>query len=175
MTTHTHLECGLCGKEFETGKVHNLCECGGPLLVRYDLRRARQNWSRDWIANGPNSMWRYAPVLPVAKPASVVSLGEGMTPLNRVRGMGARLGMPNLLVKDDGENPTGSFKDRGISCAVSMMKRAGHPESWPSLGGERCWSAGGVRRGGRHRGATFSCQGTCRRPTSSSARRSAPR
>src|SRR4051812_10426323 len=80
MTTITHLECSLCAKRYEAGLIHNLCECGGPLLVRYDLEKARQSWSRDWIPNGPSSMWRYAPILPVSKPAAIVSLGEGMTP-----------------------------------------------------------------------------------------------
>ncbi|MGH7490134.1 MAG: threonine synthase, partial [bacterium] len=106
MTTATHLECSACGKRREAGKVHNLCECGGPLLVRYDLEKARQSWSRDWIANGPSSMWRYAPVLPVSKPAAITSLGEGMTPLVETRRLGKRLGADRLWVKDEGVNPT---------------------------------------------------------------------
>ena len=73
MTTITHLECAACAKTYPAGQLHNLCECGGPLLVRYDLAALRQSWSRDWIANGPTSMWRYAPVLPVTKPANIVS------------------------------------------------------------------------------------------------------
>src|SRR5260370_38651357 len=62
--TLTHLECALCSRKFEPGKVHNLCECGGPLLVRYDLEKLRRTWSRDQVATGPNSMWRYGPALP---------------------------------------------------------------------------------------------------------------
>ena len=61
MTTLTHLECSQCGQTYDAGMPHNLCECGGPLLARYDLEKARQSWSRDWIPNGPSSMWRYAP------------------------------------------------------------------------------------------------------------------
>jgi threonine synthase len=125
MTTVTHLECSVCAKQYDAGKIHNLCECGGPLLVRYDLKKARESWNRDWIANGPSSMWRYAPVLPVSKPAAIVSLGEGMTPLINTKRLGARLGARDLWVKDEGINPTGSFKARGLSCAISMCVELG--------------------------------------------------
>ena len=125
MTTVTHLECSQCTKQYDAGKVHNLCECGGPLLVRYDLKKARESWSRDWIPNGPSSMWRYAPVLPVSKPAAITSLGEGMTPLIHTKRLGARLGAGDLWVKDEGINPTGSFKARGLSCAISMCVELG--------------------------------------------------
>ena len=125
MTTITHLECSLCGKQYEAGRVHNVCECGGPLSVRYDLVQVRQGWSREWLNNAPPTMWRYAAVLPVGKPGSIVSLGEGMSPLVRCRNAGARLGLEDLWVKDDGVNPTGSFKARGLSCAVSMAVELG--------------------------------------------------
>jgi threonine synthase len=125
MTTLTHLECSLCGKSLPAGVAHNLCSCGGPLLVRYDLEKARQGWSREWIASGPSSMWRYAPILPVSRPASMISLGEGWTPLLRARRFGERLGAENLWVKDEGINPTGSFKARGLSCCVSMAHELG--------------------------------------------------
>jgi threonine synthase len=125
MTTLTHLECSLCGKKLDPALPHNLCECGGPLLVRYDLEAARNSWSREWIASGPSSMWRYAPVLPVSKPQSMISLGEGWTPLIRARGMGERLGAPNIYVKDEGVNPTMSFKARGLACCISMCRELG--------------------------------------------------
>jgi threonine synthase len=125
MTTITHLECAACGKRHEAGQLHNLCECGGPLLVRYDLDKLREGWSREWIPSGPTSMWRYAPVLPVSKPAAMISLGEGMTPLIHTRRLGARMGSEDLWVKDEGINPTGSFKARGLSCAVSMCVELG--------------------------------------------------
>ncbi len=102
-----------------------MCPCGGPLLARYDLETARRSWSRDWIKHGPATMWRYAPVLPVRKPGSIVSLGEGMTPLVRAARLGERLGARNLWIKDEGLNPTGSFKARGLSCAVSMAVELG--------------------------------------------------
>jgi threonine synthase len=125
MTTLTHLECSLCAARFEPGKAYNLCPCGGPLLVRYDLEMARGSWNREWIRTGPSNMWRYAPVLPVRSPASVVTLGEGMTPLVRAGRLGKRLGAANLWIKDEGLNPTGSFKARGLSCAISMAVELG--------------------------------------------------
>jgi threonine synthase len=125
MTTITHLECAACGKRHESGRLHNLCACGGPLLVRYDLDKLREGWSREWIPSGPTSMWRYAPVLPVSRPAAMTTLGEGMTPLVHTTRLGARLGSEDLWVKDEGVNPTGSFKARGLSCAVSMCVELG--------------------------------------------------
>jgi threonine synthase len=125
LTALTHLECSLCKQKFEAGKIHNLCPCGGPLLVRYDLARIRQEWSREQLKTAPNTMWRYAPVLPVTRHASIVSLGEGMTPLVRTPRLGARLRAQQLWVKDEGLNPTGSFKARGLSCAVSMAVELG--------------------------------------------------
>ncbi len=98
-----------------------MCECGGPLLVRYDLEKIRREWSRDSLRDGPASMWRYAPVLPVSNSASAVSLGEGFTPLVHARRLGAR----NVWIKDDGVNPTGTFKARGMSSAVSMCVELG--------------------------------------------------
>ncbi len=124
-TSVTHLECSLCSRKFEAGKTWNLCECGGPLLVRYDLTLLRETWSLDSFASAPDSMWRYAPVLPVRLASSIISLGEGMTPLLAVPRTGARIGAADLLVKDEGLNPTGSFKARGLSCAVSMCVELG--------------------------------------------------
>ncbi|MBL8236294.1 MAG: threonine synthase [Bryobacterales bacterium] len=122
MTTVTHLECSVTGERYEAGTVQNLSRTGMPLLVRYDLKTARENWNRDWLANGPRSMWRYAPVLPVSKPSAMVSLGEGWTPLMKLKRYG---GLKNLWLKDEGINPTGSFKARGLSCAVSMCVELG--------------------------------------------------
>ncbi len=121
----THLECSLCSKNFEAGRRWNLCDCGGPLLVRYDLTRLKAEWPRESLASAVNSMWRYAPALPVRDQNSIVSLGEGMTPLLPARRTGARIGSNDLLVKDEGLNPTGSFKARGLSCAISMCVELG--------------------------------------------------
>jgi len=124
MTNVAGLECAACGKTREAGRVHNLCECGGPLLVRYHLDAIRKQWNRDSLAGAPDSMWRYAPVLPASE-TSIVSLGEGMTPLVRASRLGAKLGANHLLIKDEGVNPTGSFKARGLSCAISLCKQLG--------------------------------------------------
>ena len=118
MANATHLECSLCKESYGPDRVQHLCSCGGPLLVRYDLDALRRTWSRAQVREGLNSMWRYAPVLPAAS-GSIVTLGEGMTPLIRARRLGARLGAQDLWIKDEGLNPTGSFKARGLSCAVS--------------------------------------------------------
>jgi len=121
----THLECSLCSRKFESGRAWNLCECGGPLLVRYNLARLRAEWPREALTAAVNSMWRYLPALPVTRQSSIISLGEGMTPLLPARRTGARIGANDLIVKDEGLNPTGSFKARGLSCAVSMCVELG--------------------------------------------------
>ena len=128
MTTLTHLECSLCRAKYDPGKGQSSCACGGMLAARYDLEAARAGWSRDWVKNGPWSMWRYAPVLPVRKPPSIVSLGEGLTPLIHANRLGARLGAANLWIKDEGRNPVGTFEARGFSCAVSMAVELGTRE-----------------------------------------------
>src|SRR5690348_5417068 len=124
MSKATHLECSLCNKRHDAGKIANLCDCGGPLLVRYDLDTIRHRWRRRDVPNGPSSMWRYAPVLPPVD-SSIVTLGEGWTPLIQTRRLASRIGAEALWVKDEGLNPTGSFKARGLSCAVSMCKELG--------------------------------------------------
>ncbi|HEX3745183.1 MAG TPA: threonine synthase [Bryobacteraceae bacterium] len=124
MPKATQLECSLCKQTYDAGQVHNLCSCGGPLLVRFDLASIRHRWLRRDVPHGPSNMWRYAPVLPPSD-ASIVSLGEGWTPLLRTRRLGSRVGADSLWVKDEGLNPTGSFKARGLSCAVSMCVELG--------------------------------------------------
>ena len=124
MPKATHLECSLCHNRLDAGVVANLCTCGGPLLVRYDLDRIRHRWRRREVANGPANMWRYAPLLPPAN-ESIVTLGEGWTPLVRTERLGARIGADDLWVKDEGLNPTASFKARGLACAISMCVELG--------------------------------------------------
>jgi threonine synthase len=124
MPKATYLQCSRCGRTLDASQVANLCECGGPLLVRYDLDRLRHRWRRRDVPNGGSSMWRYAPVLPPGADY-IVSLGEGWTPLIRTRRLGARLGASNLWVKDEGLNPTASFKARGLACAISMCRELG--------------------------------------------------
>jgi threonine synthase len=95
------------------------------LFVRHDLAALRRSWDRDSIADGPASMWRYAPALPVRARGHIVSLREGWTPLHRLERLGSRLECDDLWLKDEGMNPTGSFKARGLSCAVSMCVELG--------------------------------------------------
>jgi threonine synthase len=125
MSTVSHLDCSVCGKRREAAKIHTLCECGGPLLVRYDLEKVRATWNRESLTGAPASMWRYSPVLPVRDPQHIVSLGEGLTPVLKASRLGATLGANDLWVKDEGLNPTGSFKARGLSCAISMCVELG--------------------------------------------------
>jgi threonine synthase len=117
----SHLECGKCGARHDADAPQNLCRsCGKPLLARYDLDAARERVTRATFERGPDTLWRFAPLLPVRDAKHVVSLGEGMTPLLD----GGRLGA-NLLVKDETGNPTGSFKARGMSVAVSRAVELG--------------------------------------------------
>jgi threonine synthase len=110
-------ECSKCGATFMAETAQNVClKDGGPLYVRYDLAALRGNASRESVKAGPKSMWRYAAVLPDAEP---VTLGEGFTPMLPSRKH------PNLLIKDDGLNPTGSFKARGMSAALTMARHYG--------------------------------------------------
>ncbi|MSV36227.1 MAG: threonine synthase [Bryobacterales bacterium] len=125
MPNVTHLECSLCAQRFEANRIHNLCSCGGALLVRYDLDAVRRSWSREALAQARPDLWRYWPVLPPRTEASIVSLGEGMTPLVRAEKLGAALGASNVWVKDEGLNPTGSFKARGMTTAITMARELG--------------------------------------------------
>jgi len=123
----THLECALCGLRHEAGVLQNLCvECGKPLLVRYDLKKAAETLTLDSLKTREANLWRYHEVLPVADPANIVTLGEGWTPLIRVDRLAATLPVKlNLYIKDEGQNPTQSFKARGMTAAVSMAKELG--------------------------------------------------
>jgi threonine synthase len=121
-TTITHLECSKCGEKHSHEKLQNLCACGGPLLARYDLAKAARTLTREALKSRPANMWRYAEVLPARE---AVSLGEGMTPVIHAQRLGARLGLDALYVKDEGLNPTGSFKARGLSAAVTRAKELG--------------------------------------------------
>jgi threonine synthase len=122
----THLECALCGKAYEARRLHNLCtECGRPLLVRYDLEAAARTLTRESLKGRRADLWRYAEVLPVEREENIVSLGEGWTPLLRAERLGARLGLTKLYLKDESQNPTQSFKARGMTAAVSMAKELG--------------------------------------------------
>ena len=121
----THLECAMSGERYEAGVLHNLSRAGKPLLVRYDLSGVRNALNKDALALRPADLWRYREVLPVRRLADIVSLGEAVTPLIRLRKLAAVLGSGEILVKDEGRLPTGSFKARGLVMAVSMGKALG--------------------------------------------------
>lgn len=143
------LECSVCGNIKPVYTIQNLCHCGKPLLVRYDLDRIRREWSRDDLARGPRSMWRYAPVLPVQSDKHVVSLGEGWTPLLPLDRLGQEFQIGRLWLKDEGLNPTGSFKARGMSCAISMCVALGIPRiALPSAGNAGSAAAAYAARAG---------------------------
>lgn len=129
MTYLSHLECARCAKTYDADQVVNLCECGGPLLVRYDLSAVAASGFRPAaLAGRVSNLWRYREVLPVRRDENIVTLGEGMTPLLPLRRLGAALGLPNLLLKDEGVNPTGTFKARGAPLPASAGRR-----SWGSV------------------------------------------
>ncbi|MBP7474063.1 MAG: threonine synthase [Pyrinomonadaceae bacterium] len=123
----THLECALCGLRHEANVLQNLCiTCGKPLLVRYDLDKAAETLTRGSMATRESSLWRYREVLPVVDEANIVSLGEGWTPLFKTDRLAATLAVDlDLYIKDEGQNPTQSFKARGMTAAISMAKELG--------------------------------------------------
>ena len=121
----THLECSATGEHYAADEIHNLSRAGKPLLVRYDLAGVRNALTKRALGGRPPDFWRYRELLPVRKAADVVSLGEAMTPLVRLPRIAAALGSDEVLIKDEGRLPTGSFKARGLALAVSMAKAFG--------------------------------------------------
>ena len=131
------------------GQVQGTCSCGSPLLARYDTDRVRAQLSRDDLAGRPPDLWRYHELLPVRQASRVVSLGEGMTPLLPVPGLGRVLGVPGLLMKDEGLLPTGTFKARGAAVGVSRAAELGVAAiAMPTNGNAgAAWSAYAARAG----------------------------
>jgi threonine synthase len=123
----THLECANCGLRHESAVLQNLCvECSKPLLVRYDLDAAGQTLNQESLKTRESSLWRYREVLPVSDWNNVVSFGEGWTPLLPATRLAGNLSLSlNLYIKDEGQNPTQSFKARGMAAAISMAKEFG--------------------------------------------------
>src|SRR5918911_440316 len=120
------LRCRECGTESEPQPTH-VCEmCFGPLDVVYDYAAIRARVSRERIAQGPPSMWRYRDLLPVPDEAAVVTLGEGFTPLVHAERLRPQLGLRNLYLKNDTMNPTNSFKDRVVAVAISWARAQGY-------------------------------------------------
>ena len=121
----SHLECPKCTSTYESGQPIHLCQCGAPLLVRYDLKKVKKNFHKKALHTRKANLWRYWELLPVKKEENVVFLGEGMTPLLPLKNLGPTLGMNNLYLKDEGLIPTGTFKARGAAVGVSRAKELG--------------------------------------------------
>ena len=132
----SHLECALCGRELDADRVWNLCPaCDKPLLARYDLEGVSRAVTREAIAEREANLWRYRELLHVRDPRHALCLGEGFTPLFRADRLGQAVGFAHLFVKDEGLNPTGSFKARGLGVALSRAHELGvEAVSIPSAG-----------------------------------------
>ncbi len=122
----SHLECTACGNTFSADELHRTCpSCGKVLYARYDLAATGRALARDDLEARRGDMWRYFELMPIRDPDNIVSLGEGFTPIVQAGRLGERLGCSNLLIKDEGVNPTASFKARGLSAAVSRAIELG--------------------------------------------------
>jgi len=122
----THLACTLCGQTHDATVPQNLSACcGKPLFAHYDLAAAARTFTKDSLRPREKSLWRYREVLPVKNASDIVTLGEGFTPLLPAPRLAAKHGLRSLFIKDEAQNPTGSFKARGMTAAVSMAKQFG--------------------------------------------------
>ncbi len=121
-----NLVCSRCGQEFDANQVQTFCrDCNAPLLAVYDLETARRSLDRDEFRRRPAGMWRWSELLPVFNPENRLSLGEGDAPLLRAPRLETELGLEHLYIKEEGQNPTGSFKARGLAAAVSKARELG--------------------------------------------------
>ncbi|MGG1575895.1 threonine synthase [Fictibacillus sp. NRS-1165] len=143
----SHLECPKCANIYAHHELNQLCECGSPLLVNYCLDELKKD--NEIIDKERNDLWRYHKLLPVTDPDHVVTLGEGMTPLLPMPVLGKKLGIANLLMKDEGMIPTGSFKARGSAVGVSKAKELGVTQlAMPTNGNAgAAWSLYSARAG----------------------------
>ena len=132
----THLECTYCGKVFSSEEPQRLCDdCGKVLYPRYDISSARKSLKKEDLLYRSSNMWRYFEMMPIINESNIVTLGEGFTPIFKTGRLGERIGADHVLVKDEGINPTASFKARGLSAAVSKAKELGIMRlSMPSAG-----------------------------------------
>ncbi|HET7342827.1 MAG TPA: threonine synthase [Methylomirabilota bacterium] len=143
------LECARCRRVYAGDATVAMCECGSPLLVRYDLAAIARAVTPADIARRPPTMWRYRELLPVRDEASIVTMSEGFTPMIPVPRAAREAGVGELWVKDEGVNPTGTFKARGASAAISRWKELGVTKfAQPTVGsGGHAWAAYGARAG----------------------------
>jgi threonine synthase len=146
----THLECSRCQEDFPVDQIQQVCKSdGGPLLVRYDLRRVRESLTKDALRDRPETLWRYRELLPHEEPDNEVTLGEQNTPLLDTPSLGEDLGLPKLRVKDEGLLPTGTFKARGAAVGVTRATELGVKTlALPTAGNAgAAWAAYGARAG----------------------------
>ena len=122
MTFAKEIVCSRCDNRFRLDQLLNLCSCGAPLLVRYDLEKASAALTKSSFQSRGANLWRYRELLPVEDDANVISLGEGFTPLLEAKTLAQELSLRRVWIKDEAQNPTGSFKDRGLCLAVSRAK-----------------------------------------------------
>ena len=125
MTFAKEIACSRCDNRFRLDQLLNLCSCGAPLLVRYDLEKASAALTKSSFQSRGANLWRYRELLPVQNQINVVSLGEGFTPLLEAKTLAQELSLRRVWIKDEAQNPTGSFKDRGLCLAVSRAKELG--------------------------------------------------
>ncbi|MCH8325008.1 MAG: threonine synthase [Bacteroidetes bacterium] len=132
----SHIECSNCKKIFDPNQILNLCdECGKPLLAKYDLESASKDLDKSYLLTQPENIWRYSPLLPVKNKIFKLYLGEGFTPLFKAERLGKEVNHSKLYIKDEGLNPTTSFKARGLAMAVSRAFELGIKDiSIPSAG-----------------------------------------
>lgn len=150
MSFVSHLECSACKKKYESEEVQGLCkECGKPLLVRYDLEKVAKSLKKESLKEREASLWRYFELLPVREKENIVSLGEGMTPIIKLKTAGRQIGLSELYLKDEGVIPTGTFKARGAAVGVSRAKELGiETFAMPTNGNAgAAWSIYGARAG----------------------------
>ncbi len=122
----THVECTVCGRRHEAGQLLTVCAgCGQMLAVRYDLPRVAASVTKDALSQRPPGMYRFRELLPLGPDEEPVDLGEGGTALLPLPRLAAHLGMRHLWAKDEGQNPTGSFKARGLGMAVTKARALG--------------------------------------------------
>jgi threonine synthase len=147
----SHLECSRTGQRYEADEIQGVSAQGAPLLARYDLDRVAATVTPADIAGRPSTLWRYHEVLPVRDEANVVSMGEGMTPLVPLASYGDTIGLPRLLLKDEGVIPTGTFKARGAAVGVSRAAELGvRGVAMPTNGNAgSAWAAYAARAGMR--------------------------
>ncbi|MBW2307413.1 MAG: threonine synthase [Deltaproteobacteria bacterium] len=150
MSGYLHgLECTKCDAYYQGDTTRALCDCGSPLLVRYELEAIRKAVTPKDIACRLPSMWRYRELLPVRDDKAIVTMREGFTPLIPAERLAGELGIGEVYIKDEGTNPTGTFKARGASAAISRWKELGVTKfCQPTVGsGGHAWAAYGARAG----------------------------